>query len=164
MSCLTKLIPGLNKEKVYELKRAVHFFVMVDAKGLMGVSPLHMACSWRTKSNYYRHLPTINILLECGAPVDARDNDGNTALHRAASNKPVNARVIQSLLKNGAHFDLVNNQKKTFYDLLEDIPLDEITNSAVHSSLACLAARVVRMHDLELDSLPLTLKDFVLNH
>ena len=96
--------------------------------------------------------------------MDARDNDGNTALHAAASNQPVNARVIQSLLKNGAHFDLVNNQKKTFYDLLEDIPLDEITNSAIPFSLACLAARVVRKHDLKMDSLPDHLQAFVLKH
>ena len=40
----------------------------------------------------------------------------------------------------------------------------QITNSAVHSSLACLAARVVRKEDLEIDSLPVTLQAFVLNH
>ena len=96
--------------------------------------------------------------------MDARDNDGNTALHTAALHHPVEAGIIQSLLQNGAHFDLVNNQKKTLYELLKGSPLHEITNSAVHSSLKCLAARVVRKHDLELDSLPLTLKDFVLNH
>ena len=35
---------------------------------------------------------------------------------------------------------------------------------AVHTSLKCLAARVVRKYDMKLDSLSLTLKDFVLNH
>ena len=34
--------------------------------------------------------------------------------------------------------DLINNQEKTFYDLLQGIP-----NSAVHSRLVCLVARVV---------------------
>jgi hypothetical protein len=67
-------------------------------------------------------------------------------------------------LQNGAHFDLVNNDKKTFSNLLKGTPLHEITNSAVHSSLACLSARVVRQHDLELDSLPVTLQAFVLDH
>ena len=60
--------------------------------------------------------------------------------------------------------DLVNNQTKTFYDLLQGTTLHEIANPAVHSRLKCLAARVVRKHDLKLDSLPLTLQDFVLNH
>jgi len=67
-------------------------------------------------------------------------------------------------LQHGAHFDLVNNDKKTFFNLLKGTPLHEITNSAVHSSLACLAARVVRKEDLEIESLPVTLQAFVLNH
>ena len=77
---------------------------------------------------------------------------------------PVETGVIQSLLKNGAHFDLVNHKKKTFYDLLQGSTLHDITNPAVHMSLACLAARVVRKHHLELDSLPLHLQEFVRNH
>jgi len=167
---LTKLIPHIEKEKVYDVKQAVYEFVMVGAKGRGGSSPLHLACSRDTSSvgRYpicnFPSVPTIDLLLECGAPVDARDNDGNTPLHAAACNKPAKPGVIQSLLQNGAHFDLVNNDKKTFFNLLKGTPLHEITNSAVHSSLACLAARVVRKHDLELESLPVTLQAFVLNH
>ena len=166
---LTKLIPDLEKEKVYEIKQVVHCFVMIGAKGHRGASPLHLACATSKdtieKIYNFPFLPTINLLLECGAPVDAKDDDGNTALHTAALNNPVEAGFIQSLLQNGAHFDLVNNQKKTFYYLLEDMPLHhEITNSAVHSRLACLAARVVRKQNMELDSLSLTLRDFVLKH
>jgi len=96
--------------------------------------------------------------------VDARDNDGNTPLHAAALNKPAKAGVIQSLLQHGAHFDLVNNDKRTFFNVLKGTPLHEITNAAVHSSLACLSARVVRKHNLEIDTLPITLQSFVLNH
>ena len=176
---LTKLIPYLEKEQVFEVKQAVHFFVMVGAKGYLGASPLHLACSKSTSTirviylNDFPSIPTINLLLECGAPVDDRDNDGNTALHTAALSKPVEVGVIKSLLQNGAHFDLVNNQKKTFYDLLQEGSLlivdqikvqHEITKLPEHLSLKCLAARMVRKHDLKLDSLPLTLKDFVLKH
>ena len=156
---LTKLIPYLDKEQDYKAKRAVLGFVKLGAR-CSGASSLHMACSRDTN----RTFPFINLLLECGAPIDSKDNDGNTALHIAAQNKPVDAEVIQSLLQNGAHFDLVNNQKNTFYDLLQGTPLHKITNSAVHTSLKCLAARAVRKYDMKLDSLPLTLKDFVLNH
>merc|ERR1719277_2150253 len=167
---LTKLIPHLEKEKVYDVKQAVYEFVMVGAKGRGGSSPLHLACSRDTSSvgRYpicnFLSVPTIDLLLQCGAPVNARDNDGNTALHAAALNKPAKAAVIQSLLQHGAHFDLVNNDKKPFFHLLKGTPLHEITNSAAHSSLACLAARVVRKHDMKLDSLPLTLQAFVLHH
>ena len=52
--------------------------------------------------------------------------DGNTPLHAAACNKPAKAGVIQSLLQHGAHFDLVNNDKRTFFNLLKGTPLHEV--------------------------------------
>ena len=52
--------------------------------------------------------------------------DGNTPLHAAALNKPAKAGVIQSLLKHGAHFDLVNNDKRTWTNLLKGTPLHEV--------------------------------------
>ena len=147
MCRLAKLIPSLEEEKVYEVKQTVHFFVMVVEKGHRGISPLNLACS-RTSidsfiSNFSSSLPTINLLLECGAPFDTRDNDGNTALHRAALNRPVETEVIHSLLQNGAHYDLVNNEKFTFNDLLQEKERHEITNQAARSRLEGLAAQVV---------------------
>jgi len=167
---LTKLIPHLEKQKVHDVKQAVYEFVKVGAKGRGGSSPLHLACSRDTSSvgRYpicnFPSVPTIDLLLQCGASVNARDNDGNTALHAAALNKPAKAAVIQSLLQHGAHFDLVNNDKKSFFHLLKGIPLHELTNSARHTSLACLAARVVRKQDLDTSSLPATLQQFVETH
>ena len=74
----------LNKHdfllQVYDVKQAVYEFVMVGAKGRGGSSPLHLACSRDTSSvgRYpicnFPSVPTIDLLLECGAPVDARDN------------------------------------------------------------------------------------------
>ena len=145
-------------EEVLKFKQLVHEFVMIGAKGKFGVSPLHLACS------LLLHIPTINLLLECGAPVDARDDDGNTALHIAAirhKHKPKTMdKVIQSLLEKGAHPDNSNKNKQTFYNLI-GIPMGY---SEVPLSLKCLAAQVVRKHDMELDSLPNSLQTFVLNH
>jgi len=136
---LTKLIPHLEKDKVYDVKQAVYEFVSVGAKGRGGSTPLHLACSRDTSSvgRYpicnFPSVSTIDLLLECGAPVDARDNDGNTPLHAAALNKPAKAGVIQSLLKHGAHYDLVNNDKRTWTNLLKGTPLHEVSNSTPES-------------------------------
>merc|ERR1719346_731295 len=151
---LTKLIPHLEKDKVYDVKQAVYEFVSVGAKGRGGSTPLHLACSRDTSSvgRYpicnFPSVSTIDLLLECGAPVDARDNDGNTPLHAAAGNKPVKAGVIQTLLQHGAHFDLVNNDKRTFFNVLKGTPLHEITNSAVHPLAPCSDGSPVSDHQL----------------
>ena len=62
------------------MKQAVYEFVKVGAKGRGGSSPLHLACSRDTSSvgRYpicnFPSVPTIDLLLQCGAPVNARDN------------------------------------------------------------------------------------------
>jgi len=167
---LTKLIPHLEKEKVFEVKQAVFEFVRVGALGRGGGSPLHLACA-RDSSSVGRYpicvfpsVPAISLLLECGADPNAVDSEGNTALHTAALNKPAKPAVIQALLDHGAHFDRVNNDKKAFANLLNKQPLHEIANCVRHTSLACLAARVVRSENLDTAPLPATLRTFVTTH
>merc|ERR1719277_639688 len=167
---LTKLIPHLEKEKVFEVKQAVYEFVRVGALGRGGGSPLHLACA-RDSSSVGRYpicvfpsVPAISLLLECGADPNAVDSEGHTALHTAALNKPAKPAVIQALLDHGAHFDRVNNDKKAFANLLNKQPLHEIANSVRHTSLACLAARVVRSEGLDTSPLPATLRTFVTSH
>ena len=45
-----------------------------------------------------------------------------------------------------------------------DSPIFQITNCVRHTSLACLAARVVRSEALDLSPLPTTLRAFVGAH
>lgn len=170
--CLfTKLIPHLEKEQVHQVKQAVFNFVKIGARGRSGCTPLHLACTKESSSvgRYpicvFPSVPTIALLLECGAEPDALDHDGNSALHTAAGSKPVKQNVIQTLLGSGCHFDLVNYEKKGFYSILKGQPVHEIANSVQHTTLKCLAARVVNRHQLHNDvELPPTLKHFISQH
>ena len=73
--------------QVHDVKKAVYEFVKVGAKGRGGSSPLHLACSRDTSSvgRYpicnFPSVPTIDLLLQCGAPVNARDNVMSSAQH-----------------------------------------------------------------------------------
>lgn len=169
--CLfTKLLPHLDKSQVFEVKQAVYNFVGVGAKGRGGSTPLQLACSKESSSvgRYpicvFPSVPTIALLLECGADPNAIDHDGNASLHTAAASKPVKPAVIQTLLDSGAHFDHVNYEKKSFFQIVKGQPLHEIANPVRHTSLMCLSARVVRSHGLTYHSLPATLHTFVENH
>jgi len=172
--CLfTKLLPHLDESQVFEVKQAVYNFVGVGARGRGGGTPLHLACSKESSSvgRYpicvFPSIPTIALLLECGADPNATDHEGNTPLHTAAISKPVKPIVIQTLLDAGAHFDNINFDKKTFFQLIKGQPLHEIANPVRHTSLKCLSARAIRLHGLQdasRSSLPTTLNNFVAQH
>lgn len=67
-------------------------------------------------------LEKVNILLGNGAEVNAKDNNGNTSLMRAA--KGGNVEVVKSLLAKGADVDMKDNEKKT--SLMYAMELDDL--------------------------------------
>lgn len=83
-------------------------------------------------------------LLRVGADVTAKDNDGNTALHLAALLFPLQPSLSIDLLNAGAHLDAVNKDGKTFETLLCNKQLYDSIQPLKYTTLACLAARVVK--------------------
>ncbi|WP_374696027.1 ankyrin repeat domain-containing protein [Spiroplasma endosymbiont of Polydrusus formosus] len=67
----------------------------------------------------------IKFLLENGADINARNNDGNTPLHNAAKNGYLN--VVKLLLENGADINAINNDDPWV------TPLDE---AAINGNIA----------------------------
>ncbi|XP_066906875.1 serine/threonine-protein phosphatase 6 regulatory ankyrin repeat subunit B [Halyomorpha halys] len=74
---------------------------------------LHYAVS--TKNN---NAGTIQMLLRCGANINARDADGNTPLHLAVSQKLEEPQRV--LLLNGADPYIANGDGKSVYQMLKE--------------------------------------------
>lgn len=104
----------------------------------------------------------VSALIKVGADVNARDDDGNTALHLTGLSHAWPRDVAITLLENGAHIDTVNNEGKTFEMLYGKFLYDTI-NPVKYTTLVCLAARVVR-RTYKLEQLPKHLQAFVQMH
>ena len=69
------------------MKQAVFNFVKIGARGRSGCTPLHLACTKESSSvgRYpicvFPSVPTIALLLECGAEPDALDHVSNTQIN-----------------------------------------------------------------------------------
>merc|ERR1711983_252516 len=175
MSVFEKAVTEVRqgKEETHQVKKAVFKFIKVDARGRGGQTPLHLACS-RESSAVGRYpicqFPSaefVSLLLECGADIEAQDNEENFPLHTAAINKPpAKPNVIMTLLENGAHLDAVNADERTFADLVKPRqPVHEVVNVLKFTNLQCLAARVIQRHNIpHAGLLPTKLSDFVELH
>jgi len=168
---LTKLLPHLDNKQTHQVKKAVFDFIKVGARGRGGATALHLACS-RDSSAVGRYpicqfpsAEVISLLLECGADIEARDNEDNYPLHTAASNKPAKSNVVSTLLDSGAHLDAVNGEGRTFGELLRGQPLHEVVTVLKYSNLQCLAAQAIQKHNIpHKGQLPGKLSDFVELH
>merc|ERR1719460_3055789 len=165
---LTKLLPHLDAKQTHQVKKAVFDFIKVGARGRGGATALHLACS-RDSSAVGRYpicqfpsAEVISLLLECGADVEALDNEDNYPLHTAASNKPAKPNVVSTLLDSGAHLDAVNGEGRTFGELLRGQAVHEVVTVLKYSNLQCLAARAVRKQSIpHRGQIPAKLSDFV---
>ncbi|CAD1480545.1 unnamed protein product, partial [Heterotrigona itama] len=144
------------------LHQALYELVQINAKDNNDRNVLHLIFSERgtifgpePKSSTYlfpsAHL--IKALIKVGADVTARDATGSTVLHLAAMFYPL-PDLIVILLDAGAHIDAVNKMGNTFETLIWSNNTYEtfLWNKRLYSSvypvkyttLACLAARVVK--------------------
>lgn len=163
---LCKLKPQMTDEQLFRLKKAVYQLVKLNPKGNQGFTPLHQAC-YRDESCQLIKFPMcdmntsdiVQLLVECGADVNALDANGNTPLHIETKNKPNNA-IIKILIANHAHIDIKNQEGETPLDFLSEHPQflsDNQIYPLQHLSLQCLCAQAITRNK----SLSTSYKNFV---
>lgn len=84
---------------------------MINIPNQHGVTPLHYAC-------YFGNKRAIDLLLDLGADINAKDIEGNTSLHYAINSADL--RAIKKLLIRSADKNIRRNDGMTAYDLAID--------------------------------------------
>ncbi|KAI9532641.1 Protein fem-1 B [Dissostichus eleginoides] len=161
------------------INKHIYDLIQMDPRSRDGASLLHLAISSSTPvddfhTNDVCSFPSAQVtklLLDCGAPVNAVDHEGNTPLHVIVQyNRPISDfltlhAIIISLVEAGAHTDMTNKQKKTPLDKSTTGVSEILLKTQMKMSLKCLAARAVRRHRITYrNQIPKTLEEFVEFH
>ncbi|NXW39418.1 FEM1C protein, partial [Phaetusa simplex] len=167
--CLLEKVPCSSEQEHFK-KQTIYKFLKLQPRGKNNFSPLHLAvdnnttCVGRYPVCKFPSLQVTAILVECGADVNVRDSDNNSPLHIAALNN--HPGIMNFLIKSGSHFDATNSYKQIASDLLDE---KEIAKNLIqpinHTTLQCLAARVIVNHNIYYTGhIPEKLEKFVLLH
>lgn len=167
--CLLEKVP-CSSEQEHLKKQNIYRFLKLHPKGKNNFSPLHLAvdknttCVGRYPVCKFPSLQVTAILLECGADVNVRDCEENSPLHIAALNN--HPDIMNLLVRSGAHFDSTNAHNQTACDLLDEKEMAKnLIQPINHTTLQCLAARVIVKHNLQYrKQIPEKLEGFVLLH
>lgn len=111
-------------------------------------------------------MQTTQMLLRCGAAVNAFDTARNTPLHIIVSNKwPCDESFVSLLCDAGAHLDFRNTLGKTPADLATVNNTRQFLRSKMNMNLKCLCARLIRRENVPLnEKLGSSLVAFVQKH
>ena len=155
---LVKLIVELDKNEDQQLRfnKVVYRLVRYQPKTQIGLTLLHLSVKHSTSQvgdkfiSEFPSIAVVDLLLECGAKVNAVDDEHNTALH-LCSKAIMDLKMIQYhdsinriavlLLKNEAHLDMINIWGNRAAEGLTSCLME--MNIQDFDSLKCLAARSV---------------------
>ncbi|NXM87018.1 FEM1C protein, partial [Oenanthe oenanthe] len=167
--CLLEKVPCTSEQEHFK-KQTIYKFLKLQPRGKNNFSPLHLAvdknttCVGRYPVCKFPSLQVTAILVECGANINVRDSDNNSPLHIAALNN--HPGIMNFLIKSGSHFDATNLHKQTASDLLDEKKIAKyLIHPINHTTLQCLAARVIVNHNIcYAGHIPEKLEKFVLLH
>ena len=174
-----------SPEETFKLKKLVYELIKMNPKNSKNLTLLHLASSKESSTiiknhtlNSFPSVDVLQLLIECGANPNVIDNEHNTALHLAASNRLTSSstsssgsttnerdKIIHLLLNAGTHLDACNINNKTASDLYKGGKLYSVINQANYLTLQCLAAKVIQKHKIPYkDALTTKLANFVSIH
>lgn len=114
---------------------------------------------------------TAQLLIRCGADINAMDNERNTPLHvivgysKAISDFATLHSIIIDLIEAGAHMDTVNNRGYTPYDAVTTGVAKIILRTQTKLSLTCMAAKAIKTYNLSYrGNVPRSLESFIELH
>ncbi|PVD19715.1 hypothetical protein C0Q70_20206 [Pomacea canaliculata] len=182
-TCLYLLVIAIkifkSREEVERLHRLVYLFLKQRPALKNGYTPLHMAVDSATLVDDFHvndivKFPNYHLaimLVDCGADVNARDQRGNTPLHIIVRySEPISdfetlLQIMLVLIKGGAHMDICNHERRTPVQCTTTGVAEVILRQHNQLSLKCLAARIVREHNIPFQSyVPPFLEDFIQMH
>lgn len=159
-----------------EVRRLINKILKCDPRTSTGDSLLHLVVSKSTtmRTNNILDEPhtqifpdahVVELLIESGAVIDAVNNGDSTPLHLACTRTNYNQRVVEILLRKGAHIDRKSATGNQPQSLLSSIPESTI-NPMKFISLKCLAARKVSENKISFPSgsIPVVLEEFIKIH
>ncbi|ESO07760.1 hypothetical protein HELRODRAFT_170308 [Helobdella robusta] len=158
-----------DQERWFSFLKSVYRLVRMKCRNEQNHTLLHLACSKETSVIgrfpvcNFPDLCVVKVLLEVGASCSDRDKFGNTALHLASCSD--SREVIELLLKSGAHICTTNFRSQTASDMLKSLHMHNIVPLLKHTTLQCLASKVIRDHKIKYKGeVPAKLENFVELH
>ncbi|NXV08169.1 FEM1B protein, partial [Cettia cetti] len=168
-----------SEEDQSRINKQIYNLIHLDPRTRDGSSLLHHAVNSGTPVDDFHtndvcsfpNALVTKLLLDCGADVNAVDNEGNSPLHIIVQyHRPISDfltlhSIIISLVEAGAHTDMTNKQKKTPLDKSTTGVSEILLKTQMKLSLKCLAARAVRIYNISYQNqIPRTLEEFVQFH
>ncbi|XP_058796815.1 protein fem-1 homolog B-like isoform X2 [Phymastichus coffea] len=183
LAILTKLMTlnekGYNETDTRRAHHMVHQLCALQMTLKDGQTLLHLAVNADTPVDDFHTsdvckfpcAATAKLLIQCGANVNAMDNERNTPLHIIVQyEKPISDfltlhSIILDLVEAGAHMDIVNSQGKTPFNAATTGVAEIILRTQTKLSLKCMAAKAVKAYNLSYSgNVPRSLESFIELH
>ncbi|KAJ9592024.1 hypothetical protein L9F63_001463, partial [Diploptera punctata] len=176
---ITKLMKFCSKKEEFHVNRLVFRLNQLQVSTRDGQTLLHLCVNADTPvddfhTNDVCKFPcaaTAKLLIQCGADVNAMDQNRNTPLHIIVSyQKPISDfltlhSIIMELTEAGAHMDSVNAQGETPFEAATTGVAEIILRTQTKLSLKCMAAKAVKAYNLTYQGqVPQSLESFIELH